>query len=483
MNRKQRAMYRLLISAANRITASDSVGKFLERISKGGKGSLNLAVLKAALPKIGWRVEDAVVPTPLKDNRAGRDLTKLLIADPLGISMKNNASGGPTVEAWSDGVVFRFKTPEQRDQAMQKFWEIATLVTKKPAPPCEMNKIFAARDPHDDNPPLHYNQYKIWIGCPGVSLTAPDGTQGSFAIPIGETPSDFSLVSIWSFLYKNGAKEAALSGLEGGTIKAPVKRGPGTTRNDNVGTCAVCSRVQVMKPKSHVNGLPGMVLHGYARPGIGFIMGRCSGIDWPPWELSPAGLQNFVDNVVAPSVASSKAGIESTKKFTRFRIIKRDGTRNFHLFDIREDGSLDQRSNSPISPKDYDDVPVFSYEDPTFDKVKESYVNAAESRHKKWVSLLEEAQKSLDGWKPGVLIQDRLADEKNRLATENPELQEIICPGSGRPMTTGVSPNGYAVKDLYSRGGALCSECGQFVKPASVRDFRGNGIARKHNKP
>lgn len=35
--------------------------------------------------------------------------------------------------------------------------------------------------------------------------------------------------------------------------------------------------------------MPGMVLHGYSRPGTGYIIGNCRGQDWPPFELSCEG--------------------------------------------------------------------------------------------------------------------------------------------------------------------------------------------------
>lgn len=52
-----------------------------------------------------------------------------------------------------------------------------------------------------------------------------------------------------------------------------------------VGTCQACFNAQVIKAtggkKVHT-----MVLHGYERPGFGYIKGNCAGVGHPPYELS-----------------------------------------------------------------------------------------------------------------------------------------------------------------------------------------------------
>ena len=58
---------------------------------------------------------------------------------------------------------------------------------------------------------------------------------------------------------------------------------------DNTGTCPCCFGNFKLTKKAR-NGsdltLPGMVLHGYSRPGNGYIQGNCQGQDWPPFELA-----------------------------------------------------------------------------------------------------------------------------------------------------------------------------------------------------
>lgn len=58
-----------------------------------------------------------------------------------------------------------------------------------------------------------------------------------------------------------------------------------TTKNQ--GTCAVCMRRQIVWDGA-------MVLHGYQRPGCGWITGDCFGTRRPAWELDPEAAVEFV---------------------------------------------------------------------------------------------------------------------------------------------------------------------------------------------
>jgi hypothetical protein len=61
---------------------------------------------------------------------------------------------------------------------------------------------------------------------------------------------------------------------------------PKTTRH--LGTCAACEReIKVRDGK--------LVHHGYERPGIGYIVGDCLGVGYPPHELSPEVAQMLAE--------------------------------------------------------------------------------------------------------------------------------------------------------------------------------------------
>lgn len=65
---------------------------------------------------------------------------------------------------------------------------------------------------------------------------------------------------------------------------------------ENTGTCPACFGNFKLTPRALKGGtsdLPGMVLHGYQRPGIGYVLGNCFGQDYPPFELSVVGTVHF----------------------------------------------------------------------------------------------------------------------------------------------------------------------------------------------
>lgn len=59
-------------------------------------------------------------------------------------------------------------------------------------------------------------------------------------------------------------------------------------RAEKCGSCPVCFGDYVVYGKS-----PRMVHHGYERPGIGYIVGDCHGVDFPPFEVSCEGTKSF----------------------------------------------------------------------------------------------------------------------------------------------------------------------------------------------
>lgn len=62
------------------------------------------------------------------------------------------------------------------------------------------------------------------------------------------------------------------------------------------GTCQVCFRAQKTRGRF-------LVLHGYKRPGHGYIEGRCSGVDYAPFEVSHERTKWFVESVIKPHLS------------------------------------------------------------------------------------------------------------------------------------------------------------------------------------
>lgn len=65
---------------------------------------------------------------------------------------------------------------------------------------------------------------------------------------------------------------------------------------ENTGTCGVC--FQNVKLKA--GNPPRIVLHGYKRPGIGYVHGNCSGMGYPPFELSVEATKDHLEKALKP---------------------------------------------------------------------------------------------------------------------------------------------------------------------------------------
>lgn len=73
-----------------------------------------------------------------------------------------------------------------------------------------------------------------------------------------------------------------------------------------VGACQACFRSQQTQPPV---GFPVpltnvLVLHGYRRPGTGYIVGNCYGMKYAPFEVSCERTKQFVKDILRPALAN-----------------------------------------------------------------------------------------------------------------------------------------------------------------------------------
>jgi hypothetical protein len=64
-------------------------------------------------------------------------------------------------------------------------------------------------------------------------------------------------------------------------------------------TCSCCFGPFMLLPKARKGdkSMPGIVLHGYRRPGRGYLEGECFGQGWPPFELSSEGTGAYLKHL------------------------------------------------------------------------------------------------------------------------------------------------------------------------------------------
>ncbi len=116
-------------------------------------------------------------------------------------------------------------------------------------------------------------------GDTAYDITAPNDQ--SFWL---KKESGYRRIVFYDFL--RWAKEQGLMfHVEAKIGAAPVKKSRQETE-ENTGTCPCCFGGFKLRD---VAGNPGMVIHGYKRPGCGYIISNCHGVNYLPYELSCSG--------------------------------------------------------------------------------------------------------------------------------------------------------------------------------------------------
>lgn len=161
--------------------------------------------------------------------------------------------------------------------------------------------------------------YQGWQVATDVVLTGPGGHTWTAPMSLATWMAEYPNGPCLKWLYGETPFLQQVSDRLGlPTYEAEKADRTRARTRDNTGTCPACFRNQKMTPGS-LHGSdrtrPGMVLHGYMRPGLGYVVGNCFGQGWPPFELSSEGTVAWVarlhDHVHAVEV--SIANLESGK--------------------------------------------------------------------------------------------------------------------------------------------------------------------------
>lgn len=232
-----------------------------------------------------------------------------------------------------------------------------------------------------------------------------------------------------------------------------------TNEIKTTGTCACCFGTFVVK-----KGV--MVLHGYKRPGIGYIIGNCPATrTFKPYEVSVEGTKymlglatdylhvktNYLKSLKAGEIKSFVVKTKSPAYLAAkglVRIYMPDSQRFVNLTVVKGDGQKE--------PGTYSTVEWY-----------ETALKSAIYETEQTIDSIESDIKFLNGkiaeWKP-VNLEVKLADAAAKIAEE----AKTLCPGSGT-YDHDRSRMAYA----YFKGGK-CKHCGHFVTASST------GKMRKH---
>jgi len=155
-------------------------------------------------------------------------------------------------------------------------------------------------------PVFDYLHWKIEPIRGGTKFTAPVGDTfetGTFFDFIGREYlfliRDSEGISLDKWLTKNHFQDQVLEALQMESYEADTERKK-QERDERArvgkATCPCCFGAFMLAPKAKKGdrSMPGMVIHGYRRPGVGYLQGECFGNGWPPFELSSEGSKAYL---------------------------------------------------------------------------------------------------------------------------------------------------------------------------------------------
>ena len=180
---------------------------------------------------------------------------------------------------------------------------------KRPLDPEKMTKLllWVRKNPKlgktlkDLWPVFDYLGWKIEEVDSRTKFIAPSGatfeTQNFFDFIGREYPflvKNSEGITLEKWLTKNHFQDQVLEALQMESYEAEAERKK-QERDERArvgkAMCPCCFGHFMLLPKSKKgdSSMPGMIIHGYKRPGVGYLQGECFGNGWPPFELSAEG--------------------------------------------------------------------------------------------------------------------------------------------------------------------------------------------------
>lgn len=149
-------------------------------------------------------------------------------------------------------------------------------------------------------------RYKSWKGVKGLRFTSPEGKVFEL-LPDRhdrvEDPFKMAVFHIRKWLREDTSFLDQISNSLGMDTYEAEKASRKPRTRDNTGTCPCCFRNIKLKERGQAH--PETVLHAYQRPSWSAV-GKCHGVDFPPFEMSPEGTKYLV-SVLVKEVEKNKA--------------------------------------------------------------------------------------------------------------------------------------------------------------------------------
>lgn len=383
---------------------------FFRRLAAAGKGQLSQAVLEAALPLIGIQVQTGTVGLLLNGRS---DLTRRL----MHTWEKQHAASVFAALVKKDDIWVRTAdhgTPQLTEAAAQRAYDafVSTFLLAQKQGPVDplvggLYYCGAARDlsslpygyglDRDGKPRIDgFVVGRMWVGCRSIRL-ADGSVQAEFPLLPQDDAAAFACPALWTWLYRQGAKEkaAALLAAEDAEQLNQTARPPSAKTMDNTGLCAICERRQKLSRTG------AMVLHGYERPGTGFITGNCFGTDYPPLEISHEACGAYI-KVLEHRFSTNQRLVDHYRAGTAVLEARSNpGSFLMKLFPDGRVGTSTQRSNDPTLPyiSSYDNRRRSPYQ-----QVQAELIGRFENENRQIQQVQGEMQQRIDTWQPRLLF-------------------------------------------------------------------------------
>jgi hypothetical protein len=224
--------------------------------------------------------------------------------------------------------------------------------------------------------PVWLWSFDLYRKCKGHIITAPDGQRFDVCGPVqvlgyGGT-KDFAQFFQWALTNTNLEEEVnAKLGLSKHIKAADRPRVP--VGSQVIGTCAICSNSQVVR-----NG--GMVVHGYQRPGYGYIVGECFGVRYAPYETSADACVAYV-----PVLEAHKTKFEG------------------NLADLNAGKIKEFRETKYNWRTRQDEIIVIKKGEPRFNELLKAEIASTEQQIKYIIRDIVEMKRRITEWTPGTL--------------------------------------------------------------------------------
>lgn len=272
---------------AARPMKEEKVKALLMKLRKGSGTGLKGAELEQVLLYLGgWRIEETKVWVP----EGGRYVPK---DEPKTYSNSHPGNVKTTWDSYKDDEVQRLPDAESQKVSARVYMDVGEIR--------ELPNGWTGFD---------FRGFRV---DRGMTVTSPEGKSWEKGEDLEQFrngyPSNSGLLK-WvttetSFL-KQVSEKLDLPTFE--KEREDAKRNNAPRTRNNTGTCPACFNNVKLVPKAKKGSdksLPGMTLHGYKRPGLGYLHSNCFGELWPPFELSSEGTFACAD-----SLEKTKRGYE-----------------------------------------------------------------------------------------------------------------------------------------------------------------------------